>query len=274
MEDFSFRDELQQNPINLIRASLRFAQEIAYPGLDPYVYLARLDHLARSAQQFLDPEAPVQTKADGVADFLFRQLGFSGNSAAYHDPRNSYLNEVLDRRLGIPISLTVIFISVAYRLGLPVFGVGLPGHFIAGVRSGDKVYYYDPFHGGGRLDEADCEQLVRTTIGYSGVFNSDWLQPVSASQILTRMLNNLRLIYIQSQKWDNARRVIHHLRLLQPDQPELLRDLGFVYHQSGKLNKAVSYYELYLLRGKPPAEEAEAITRALRTVAFQLARRN
>lgn len=274
MEDFSFRDELQQTPVNLIRASLRFAQEIAYPGLELYVYLARLDHLARSAQQFLDPGAPVQTKADNVADFLFRQLGFSGNSGDYNDPRNSYLNEVLDRRLGIPISLSVIFISIARRLGLPAFGVGLPGHFIAGVQGASQVYYYDPFHGGGRLVEADCEQLVRTTIGYNGVFNPEWLQPVSASQILTRMLNNLRLIYIQRQNWDQAREVIDHLRLLQPGRPDLLRDLGFIYHQSGSLNKAVTFYEQYLLRGKPPVDEAQAITRALRTVAFQLAQRN
>lgn len=274
MDEFSFRDELRQAPINLTRATLRFAQEIAYPAMDPYTYMARLDHLARSARPFLDPEAPVQTQADMVADFLFRQLGFAGNRSQYDDPRNSYLNEVLDRRLGIPISLSVVFIEVARRSGIPASGIGLPGHFIVGVQGLHKMHLYDPYNGGLRLSEEDCAQLVRTTTGYDGPFQPEWLLPVQPGRILIRMLNNLRLLYIQEADWTHARAVIERMRLLQPDKMELLRDLGFVHHQKGSLQKAVHYYEQYLLRSQPPEEEAQAITKALRTAAYQLARLN
>jgi regulator of sirC expression with transglutaminase-like and TPR domain len=273
MDEFAFLDELNQAPINLPRAALRFAQEIAYPGMDIYTYLVRLDHLAHSARGFLDPEAPLATQADLVADFLFRQLGFSGNSSDYADPRNSYLNEVLDRRLGIPISLSTVFIAVARKLGIHASGIALPGHFIVGVPAPKKMYFYDPFHGGARISEEDCADLVRTTTGYTGPLQPEWLLPVPEGTILTRMLNNLRLIYIQTQEWDRARAVIDHIRLLQPDQPDLLRDLGFIFHQSGSLHKAAHYYEQYLLR-QPPEEDAQAIARALQRVTLQLARLN
>lgn len=274
MDEFSFRDELQQSPINLTRAALRFAQEIAYPELDLYAYLARLDHLSSSVRRFLDLEAPVETQADMVADFLFRQLGFAGNRSQYQDPTNSYLNDVLDRRLGIPISLSVIFIEVARRSGIPASGIGLPGHFIVGVQSARKMHLYDPFNGGLRLSEQDCEQLVRTTTGSSSPFQPEWLLPLQPGRILARMLNNLRLLYIQQEDWTHARAVIDRMRMLQPDKMELLRDLGFIHHQKGSLQKAVHYYEQYLLRSQPPDEEAQTITKALRTAAYQLARRN
>lgn len=274
MDEFSFRDELRQSPINLTRAALRFAHEIAYPQMDLYVYLARLDHLARSLRRFLDVEAPVETQADMLSDFLFRQLGFASNRSEYHDPRNSYLNDVLDRRLGIPISLSVIFIEVARRSGIPASGIGLPGHFIVGVQGHQKMHLYDPFNGGIRLSEEDCALLVQTTTGYNGPFQPEWLLPVQPGRILARMLNNLRLLYLQQQDWNHARAVIEHMRLLQPDKSELLRDLGFIHHQKGSLQKAVQYYEQYLLHSHPPAEEAQTITQALRTAAYQLARRN
>jgi regulator of sirC expression with transglutaminase-like and TPR domain len=274
MENFRFQDELRQAPVNLPRAALRFAREIAYRSLDLYRYLARLDHLARSARNFMDPDAPVHTQTDSLADFLFRQLGFAGNTSDYNDPRNNYLNEVIDRRLGNPISLSVLMIVVARRLGILASGIGLPGHFIVGVYGLDKWYFYDPFHGGMRISQNDCAQLVFSSTGYSGPFQPEWLQPVNASQVLARMLNNLRLAYIQREEWRPARAVIERLRLLQPDKHELLRDLGFVYHQQGSLHKAVYFYEQYLHRAQPPDEEAETITRALRTAAYQLARRN
>lgn len=274
MDEFTFQDELLQAPLNLPRAALRLAQEIAYPEMDLYTYLVRLDHMTRSIHRFVDLEAPVHTQADSVADFLFRQLGFSGNASEYNDPRNSYLNEVIDRRMGIPISLSVIFIAIARRLGILAHGIGLPGHFIVGIQDTEKMHLYDPFHGGVRLSEEDCEQLVRNTTSYSGAFQAEWLQPISEDLILTRMLNNLRLIYIQEKDWEHALGVIEHMRLLQPRKHDLLRDMGFVHHQGGSLNKAVQYYEQYLLRAQPSDEEAETITKALRSAAYQLAKLN
>lgn len=273
MDEFGFRDELKQTPVNLPRAALRFAQEIAYPSMDIYLYLERLEHLASSASRFVDASAPANTRAESLGDFLFRQLGFKGNVAEYPDPRNSYLNEVLDRRLGIPITLSVVFMAVARKLGIPAAGVGLPGHFIVSVVEGEKVFYYDPFHGGVRLSTEDCGELVRTTTGHSGAFQPDWLEPVSETLILTRMLNNLRMVYIQREEWQPAQRTVECLQMLNPEHAEFLRDLGIIYHQGGALHKAVHYYEQYLLR-QPQAQDADTITRALQAAAFQLARWN
>ena len=273
MDEFSFRDELKQKPVNLPRAALRFAREVAYPQMDLYNYLRRLDHLIHSVRGILDPDAPYETQADVVADFLFHQLDFSGNTTDYGDPRNSYLNEVLDRRLGIPISLSVIFISVARRLGIPASGVGLPGHFVVSVQGARKQYLYDPYHGGVRISEEDCLELVQSTAGYQGPLRAEWLLPVSEDLILLRMLNNLRLIYIQREDWEHALAVIERMRLMQPKKLELLRDLGFIHQQRGSLSKAVHYYEQYLLR-HPPENDEQAITKALRSAARQLARLN
>lgn len=273
MADFTFKDELSQRPVNLPRAALRYAQAIAYPELDVYAYLARLEHLSASAGAFVETGAPPQTRAEMLGDFLFRQLGFQGNPDHYADPRNSYLNEVLDRRLGIPITLCVIFLAVAGRLGIPAYGVGLPGHFIVSVAGPEKNYYYDPYHGGLRLSQEDCAELVVATTNYQGTFQPEWLKPVTEPAILTRMLNNLRVIYIQRENWLRARRVIEHLRLLHPNQAEYLRDLGFIHHQNGSLLKAVRYYEQYLLK-EPDAADARSISKALQTAAQQLARRN
>ena len=151
----------------------------------------------------------------------FTQQRFRGNSATYQDPRNSYLNEVIERRLGIPISLSVIYIAIAQDLGLPAHGVGLPGHFIVGIRDNGDEIYIDPFHGGVRLFQADCVQLVREATGISGAFQPEWLKPVSPVVILTRMLNNLRNIYLHQADWTHALAVVERLRLLQPDLPDL-----------------------------------------------------
>jgi regulator of sirC expression with transglutaminase-like and TPR domain len=250
VEANSFASEISSEPINLPRATLCFAREIAYPELDINAYLQQLDDLAESAQRSIARGLSASEKAEALADFLFVEERFQGNASAYSDPRNSFLNDVLERRLGIPVSLSVIYISAARQLDLPVQGIGLPGHFIVSVPAGDGDIYIDPFHGGARLTAADCAQLVRQVTGYSGDFRPEWLQPMTVPAILTRMLNNLRNIYYQQEDWGASLKVLEHLRLLQPEMHELLRDLGLVHHRRGALHQAVQYYELYLARAE------------------------
>ena len=138
MSDWGFQDELQLDELNVPRAALQLARALAYPRLDVAGYMARLHELSESALDYVDVSLAADEQADQLAAYLFGKLQFRGNTDDYSDPRNSYLNEVLDRRLGIPISLSVIFIDIAHRLGIPAYGIGLPGHFIVGVRSLDK----------------------------------------------------------------------------------------------------------------------------------------
>lgn len=258
MTRLTFEDAISSGETDVPLAALCFAREIAYPKMDVESCLARLDTLANAAWHIISPDHSFVEQAEALADFLFIQERFRGNAQEYNDPRNSYLNEVLERRLGIPISLSAIYIAIAGRLGLPAQGVGLPGHFIVSLPAPGGDIYIDPFHGGSRLSLEDCAQLVRQSSGYEGDLQSEWLQPMAPHAILTRMLNNLRIIYYQLEDWDTALAVIDRLRLLQPELPDLLRDLGMVQHRRGALRQAIQSYESYLTRA-PSAPDAGTV---------------
>jgi regulator of sirC expression with transglutaminase-like and TPR domain len=269
----TFQDELNRKPIDLLRAALCFAREIAYPDLDVESAVARIDRIAEEGRKVLSPTATVREQAEELADYLFDRIGFQGNSGNYADPRNSFLNEVLDRKLGIPISLSVIYVAVARRLGLPAHGIGLPGHFIVGVEDSQGILYLDPFHGGQRLSVEDCANLVVQTTGYTERFQLGWLDPASSRDILTRMLNNLRSVFLNQKQWAKAAAVVERLRMIQPDIPDYSRDLGVIYHLNGSLQQAIESYRDYLQRA-PEASDSEEVKRNMLAVVEAQARLN
>jgi regulator of sirC expression with transglutaminase-like and TPR domain len=262
MDDLSFRDELRQTPIDVPRAALRFARGLAYPALEVADYLRRIDELAGGARSRLTGARSVFERAKALADYLFVELAFRGNAVEYGDPRNSYLNEVLDRRLGIPITLSALYVAVATRLRLPAYGVGLPGHFIVGIRDRTGALHLDPFHGGASLTRADCARLVETTSGYKGPFVEGWLAPAAPRDILGRMLNNLRLAYAARELWPPAIVAAEHLSLVYPNRAETWRDLGLLHLGNGALYPAARYLERYL-RLHPKAADALQLRQAL-----------
>ncbi len=251
-----FQNEIRQFPINLPRAALTLARAVAYPDLDIPHYLAQLNSLAEAARTAVSPHESVLAQADALAAFLFKEQRFQGNLAYYFDPRNSFLNDVLDRRQGLPVTLSILYAAVAERLGLPAFGVGMPGHFIVAVRVAGQDYYLDPFHEGQRLTMEACARLVKETTGYE--FRREWLAPTEPLAILVRMLNNLRNVYVQYQQWEAATAVIQLLNLAEPDVPQHLRDLGFIYFQNGAPRLAAASLEAYL-QARPNAPDADAI---------------
>lgn len=256
MNKSDFQNEIQQSSINLPRAALALARAVAYPDLDIPHYLGQLDKLVGEAGTAVSPHGTVLTQADALAAFLFREQGFRGSLAFYFDPRNSFLNDVLDRREGIPATLSILYVAIAERLGLPAFGVGMPGHFIVAVRVAGQDYYIDPFHQGKRLTMEECARLVRETTGYE--FCQEWLAPTEPLAILVRVLNNLRNVYVQYQQWDAATAVIQLLNLAEPDVPQHLRDLGFVHIQNGSPRLAAACLEAYL-QAHPNAPDADVI---------------
>lgn len=260
--ELNFGEILKQPSPSLPHTALLLAKDLAYPNLIIEDYLRQLDDLADRAAKRIRLNDSTAVRAELLSDFLFKQEQFQGNTTVYDDPRNSYLNEVLNRRLGIPITLSLVYLAIAERLQLPAFGVGLPGHFIVGVRLPGDNLYFDPFHGGGRLSGADCARLVELTIGYKGAFQSSWLTAVSHKDILNRMLNNLRLIFTQRHQWSEAIAVVERMRLLQPDDPSHLRDLGVIYYRSGALHQAATMLDAYLQQ-EPKAADAQMIRQGM-----------
>ncbi len=236
-------------------------------------YVAQLDQLAGTARREIPTDGTVRERAQDLATLLFEDIGYKGNVEEYGDPRNSYLNEVLNRQLGIPITLSVIYIEVAQQLNVPAVGVGLPGHFIVSIQDPKGEWYLDPFNGGKQLSVGDCAKLVQDTTGYEGAFNMDWLEPASPHHILARMLNNLKIVYVQYEKWSLAIEVTHHLRIVQPDNPDHLRDLGLIHRQRGALRDSVVYLERYLLQAGD-SDDVEVVKQRLRASVNELARRN
>jgi regulator of sirC expression with transglutaminase-like and TPR domain len=262
MQEWSFVDEIRLTPLHLSRAALLMAREIAYPELDIDHYLQQLRELSLITQDVINPQDNIAVQAEVLASFLFKHFGFQGNSQTYTDPRNSFLNDVLDRQVGIPITLSLIFIETAQRLGIPAQGVGMPGHFIVSVQDEGKDYFFDPFHGGGRLSVNDCARLVEKSTGYFGPFQPEWLQPTRPHDILIRILNNLRLVYVHSEGWEQALKTLTLLCHLQPDVPQHLRDLGLIYYRTGRFYRASRYLDGYLQR-LPQAEDADILRQAV-----------
>lgn len=260
-----------EEELDLAEAALLIAQE-EHPDLDIAAYLLRLDHLAAAARARL-PESPVPTDMINSLNVqLFHEEGLIGNEQEYYDPRNSFLNEVLDRKTGIPISLSVIYLEVGRRLGLPLVGVGFPGHFLVKYAGSDGDIVLDPFSGGISLTQEQLTQKLRTVYGdHHPVLAQvpQLLVPASKKEILVRMLRNLKAIYLQQGDLTRALASIDRLLLVAPDEAVEVRDRGAVHQQLGHIQAALQDFRHYL-QIAPKAEDAEAVRVMIARVAAQL----
>jgi regulator of sirC expression with transglutaminase-like and TPR domain len=246
-------------PLDLAELALTLARD-EYADLDVEAYLAELDGIAREAQAYLG--GGLEARVRGLCRYLFHEMGFRGNVQAYYDPRNSFFNEVLDRRTGIPITLSAVAMAVAKRAGLEVVGVALPGHFIAKAVSGDEEVIFDPFHGGRMLDLQQCEQLVRQVTGTDFQATTRSLQACDLGPMVFRMLTNLKAVYLSDGEFARATRVIHRLLQLRPNDPLQLRDLGAALLQGGKPGSAIDPLNAYLT-ACPEANDVDVVRRLL-----------
>ncbi len=256
VEAFASEVNRPDHEIDLSRAALEMGR-FAYPDLDVDAHLDQLARLADAATRYLLETDDMPAIA--LARFLFQLVGFSGDAEHYTDPRNSFINEVLARRLGIPISLSVVYLEVARRSGVAAEGVGLPGHFI--VRATDpegRVVYLDPFHRGAVLSEEDCRARVRDLTGGRLPFHPAFLNPVGRRYILTRMLNNLRHFYLARGDLASAAQIVERLLVLSPDDLDAMRDLGTLYAQLGRARAAIPLLQRYLDE-RPNAPDARTV---------------
>jgi regulator of sirC expression with transglutaminase-like and TPR domain len=161
---------------------------------------------------------------DYLNAYLFEERGFRGNAQAYYDPRNSFLNDVLDRRLGIPITISVVYMEVGRRVSMPLHGVGMPGHFIVKYVSAEGDIYIDPFNRGQVMSRQGCEELIQQLYGEPVPFQETFLAAVPKKQIIARMLMNLKAIYLHTNHYRKALAVVERLLLIQPDAEQEVKD--------------------------------------------------
>jgi regulator of sirC expression with transglutaminase-like and TPR domain len=214
--------------IDLAEAALLIAAE-AYPALDVDRHLTALDALADAAEPRLGGAASDLERARALIHFLAAEQRFGGNHEDYYDIRNSFLNDVLERRIGIPITLALVYIEVGRRLGLPMVGVGFPGHFLVKL-AGPEDIVIDPFFGR-ILDERACAERLRTVAGKDATFDRRLLRAATVKEILVRMLRNLKQIYLQTRQFEPALACSERILLVEPELTQELRDRGLLYHQ-------------------------------------------
>jgi len=224
-----------ENRLDLGRAALLIASE-EYPGLDILRYVAKLEAMAAAVRREIEGTDDPVVKIDHLNRYLFLERGFRGNSQEYYDPRNSFLNDVLDRRLGIPITVSIVYMEVGRRVGMPLRGVGMPGHFIVKYASPDGDIYIDPFNKGRVLSREACEELIEQVYGEPVPFQETFLATVTKKQILARMLMNLKAIYIHTKDYLKALSVVERLLIIEPDAEQEVKDRAALRNLIGMLN--------------------------------------
>ncbi|MBF2077252.1 MAG: tetratricopeptide repeat protein [Synechococcales cyanobacterium T60_A2020_003] len=265
-----FYQETRQSPneINLARAALYIAQE-EYPALDVDAYLNALDTMAAEVQDRLPSDLYPLRIIKTLNDYLYRDLGFKGNAANYYDPRNSFLNEVIDRRLGIPITLALLYLEVAQRIDFPMVGVGLPGHFLIKPTARDMTIFVDAFNAGDVLFVEDCQDKLKQLYGGAAEWRDEFLRPVDAPHFLARMLTNLKFIYLNSQDIPKALAATERILFLFPKAGSELRDRGLLYYQMQRWTEAQVDLHAYLEMA-PNAPDAIAIQQLLDRIVTDL----
>ncbi|MGE0885326.1 MAG: SirB1 family protein [Blastocatellales bacterium] len=242
--------------LELDKAALLIAAE-EYPRLDIELYLAQLDSFAEAARKRDDVFADPLIRIMRLGNLLFDELDFRGNVENYFDARNSFLNDVIDRRTGIPITLSVVMIEVARRIGLKLFGVGMPGHFLVKYADDEQEIFIDPFHGGRILNEQRCQEMIAEMYNGEMTFHHSFLHASAKKQILLRILQNLKGIYARAKDHHKTLGVIERLLLINPDSAVEIRDRGMIHFATGRYVQARNDLEDYLRLTSQAEDEKE-----------------
>jgi regulator of sirC expression with transglutaminase-like and TPR domain len=257
-----------REPIPLARGALLLAKE-EYPDLDVEKCLDQLAALAREAEPAVRAGADTIEKIQLLSDFLFTRKGFEGNREQFGDPRNSFLNDVIERRLGIPITLSVVYIEVGRRLGLNLFGVSFPTHFLVKAIDERGELIIDPFNGGAILSLDEIRARLTQIYGQPVDVNPAMLKAVGARQILVRMLRNLKGIYTNASDWPRALAAMDRILLLDPRSLEELLERGALYEKLECFGPALDDFQSFLTQApQHQASDAarEAVVRLMRQV--------
>jgi regulator of sirC expression with transglutaminase-like and TPR domain len=257
---------------SLARIALEIAQD-SYPELDFDRYLGALEEIAERVQARCAAGSRPHKVLGQINWALFVEEGYEGNRDNYFDPRNSYLNEVMDRKKGIPISLSILYGSVAERLGLVVHGANLPAHFMLQLGDSAEPLFIDPFHSGELLDRRGCLDRLAKLTGHPVDLTDEQMVPCSTRVIVGRMLRNLKAIYLGTYDYLSALPVQRRLAAVSSDAPAEQRDLGMICLQLDRPGEAINPLRAYLA-ARPDADDAETVADLLNTAQRILARWN
>jgi regulator of sirC expression with transglutaminase-like and TPR domain len=257
----------EENEIDLAEAALLIAQS-EYASLDLPAELARLDQLA--AQIEIDTNAPALSHILALNQFLFGEMKFTRNDEEYDDPDNSYLNRVLDRKMGLPITLSLVYTEVARRLGLPIIGVGFPGHFMVKYLAPSGEILIDPYHQGAIPTPEDCRAVLEAHFGKNAELKPEYFQASTKKQILARMLNNLKGSYHRRRNFSKVLLMISLALSIDPASGQDLRDRGMVYLAMKKYREAIASFEAYLQLSPQGDPEAQEVLRVIHRIRAQM----
>jgi len=220
--------------VDLVVAAL-VAIEFEYPDLDVSRYVDAVDRFADLARDLAEEDRP-EGAIRALDSAFFEHLGFRGNQDDYYDPRNSFLNEVIDRRTGIPITLALLYIELGQRMGLELAGLSFPGHFLVRYRDGEHLVFIDPFHQGARLDLDALEARLRRVVGPGAQLAAEHLEPAPKRHMLLRLLTNLAAIYRRAGDVYRGIAVLERMAVLDPSNPRVEGELRELRRRFAGLN--------------------------------------
>jgi len=243
----SFEDEVLQADagINLARAALLVAQE-EYPQLPVEGYLGRVEGFAEETRDRLNGETAPLLILQELLNTLYRRHDFRGNRESYYDPRNSFLNDVLDRGLGIPLTLGIVLLEVGWRLGLPLEGVNFPGHFLVRFHGNAMNLLVDPYDGGALRFEDQAQELLDRIYGGMVRVHDSFLKTATKQEMVIRLLTNLKSLYLNSEEHERALAAVERILIIRPLAPVEIRDRGVILARLGRREEALRQLETYL----------------------------
>ena len=247
---------------NLIEKSLKMAQILEYPDLNIPKYIERINEIGNSLKLKINDVKNSTYLISMLNEHLFEEYGFQGDDEDYYDPRNNFLNAVIDKRTGIPITLSILYSEIAKYIGLNLRIVGFPGHVIVKY---EEEMIIDPFYGGRLLTVNDLEEILYRNFGDSVEFIPEYLSIATTDQILTRLLRNLKNAYTQSYAYDKAMRCTDMILGIRPESPEEIRDKGILEERLLHYNEALPLLNKYL-ELDPEAEDADFILELIKSV--------
>lgn len=256
--------------VDLVALMLEIAAD-AYPELDRMGCVAEIDRLAAVCRDTVNrtPSRQISSQLKAIGRVLYNTEGFRGNRDSYYEPENSYLNRVLQRRTGLPITLGILYMAVASRIGLRMFGTNTPGHFVVGCLTQEDPLFVDAFNNGDILEQEDCRLRIQEMMGKPMVIADECFRPASAIDMTARVLRNLKSVYSMRKNWGALLPVQRRLSALLPIVVEEQRDLGLVAFRAGQPHEAITAFEASgrLTGGELDAESQQSLSLARRMAA-------
>jgi len=252
-----------KNPnFNLIEKCLKFAQILEYPDLDVEEYIQKINRIGISLKESINDVKNPTYLISMLNEHLFENLGFSGDDNDYYNPKHNFLNEVIDKKVGLPITISILYVEVAKFIGLDLKIVGFPSHIL--VKYNEEIIL-DPFHDGNLLDRDDLQGILDTNFNEQLKFQPEFLDEIESEQILLRMTRNLKNSYVQSFVYDKALRCTNMVLAIEPDSPEDIRDKGILEERLQNSETALKYLNKYL-EINPNAEDIDFILEMIRSI--------